>query len=506
MLRTILRAACVAMAIAIACAAAPARLAAQDVQPATLPAPDAMAVQPDPADFISRSDTQIMVQGEPKRFAGIGVSWLGLVQSPGTQPDFPTAFETRDGLSTVQAMASGYVRAASLGGSAGCAACLFPAPGAVSLDALRHMDTVLRQARDAGMKLIIPLSGSASACPVGGDPDPVAGLACVFARWRHLDGKAFYTDPVVRADFAASVTAMLNHLNPLTGLTYRDDPTIMAWENCDGCGAGIDPKILADWTEFLGRTIRATDARHLYENGAFAGRLGKQPGSVPVGLVALPSVDIIGDRVMPGIDANGAGLDAAVDEVSRANRVYIIDAYGWTPAQFPTQDDFQAFLKAVTKNRSITAAFLADLSAHAENGGYLPSGPQGPALYFPGTATAAADEPTMQARARAVRRLSYAMQDLLPVPFGNVKQPVIISAVKGRVTWRGAAGATGYGVARSRDIAAGGSWETLCEACLTDASPVYQDPAPLPGPVWYRLIPYNANNHAGMYSEPVQNR
>jgi hypothetical protein len=210
--------------------------------------------------------------------------------------------------------------------------------------------------------------------------------------------------------------------------------------------------------------------------------------------------------VLPGIDANGAGLGDAADEVTRANRVYMIDSYGWTPAQWPTQDDFQNFLKSLTKNRSITAAFVSDLSGHAEDGGYLPSGPLGPALFFPGTTTPAADAAAMQARSRAVRRLSYGMQDLLPVPFDNVDQPIIISAVHGKVVWRGAAGATAYGVARSRDITAGGSWETLCARCLTDASPSYQDPSPPAGPVWYRLTPYNANDHAGMYSDPMQNK
>jgi hypothetical protein len=493
-------------AVLAACVALPGTGFCQDVPPAPLPAPDAAAQQPDPGDFVGRSDSQVMILGVAKRFAGIGVSWMGLIQGAGAAPRMPTTYEIHDVLGTVQAMASGYVRSASLAASAGCAACVFPAQGSVSPAALRHIDMVLRQARDAGIKLILPLSGGASSCPANGAPDPVAGLACVFAGWRHLDGAAFYTDPAIRADFAAAVTAVLNHLNPLTGLAYKDDPTIMAWENCDGCGAGIDPKILADWTEFLGRTIKATDTSHLYENGAFAGRLGKQAGAVPVALVAQPSVDIVGDRVLPGIDASGAGLDAAAQEVTRANRVYLIDSYGWTPAQWPTQDDFQTFLKTLTKNRSITAAFVSDLSGHAEDGGYLPSGPQGPALYFPGVTTPAAEVSAMQARSRAVRRLSYGMQDLLPVPFANVDQPVIISAVHGKVVWRGAAGATTYGIARSHDITARGSWEAICERCLTDATPSYQDPSPPSGPVWYRLTPYNANDHAGMYSEPMQNK
>jgi mannan endo-1,4-beta-mannosidase len=351
--------------------------AAQNAPPAAFPAPDAMAVQPDPAEFVGRADSALMLQGTPRRFGGIGVTWLGLVQSKDAPPRFPTAFETGDILATIQAMASGYARAVSLGSSAGCAQCLAPAEGEINPAALSQVDTVLQQARNAGVKIIIPLSGGRAACPPGGAPDPVAGLACVFARWHGEDGAAFFTDAAVRADFAAYVTKILNHLNPLTGLAYKDDPTIMAWENCDGCGDGIDPKVLADWTEFLGRTIKQIDTHHLYENGAFAGRLGKQAGDVPAALIGLPSVDIVGDRVMPGLDPQGRGLEDAADAVTRASRVYVIDAYGWTPAQFPTQDGFQDFLAGIVKNRAITGAFVSDLSGHAEQGGYLPSGPGG---------------------------------------------------------------------------------------------------------------------------------
>ena len=356
-----------------------------------------------------------------------------------------------------------------------------PPRGQIGGVALTHLDMLLRQARDAGVKLIIPLSGRLGACPTSGAPDPVAGQACVMARWRQKDGAAFYSDAAVRGDFAAFVTRLLNHLNPLTGLTYANDATIMAWENCDGCGAGLDAGVLADWTEFLGHTIKATGTHQLYENGAFAGRLGRGAGAVSDAQIGLPSVDIIGDRVMPGVDPQASGLSAAVDQVTRLNRVYVIDAYGWTPAQFPTQEGFDHFLHAIVANRSITGAFVSDLSGHADRGGNLPPGLDGQSLYFPGTTTKEAADDVMQARARVVRRLSFGMQDLLPLPFLNVEQPMILSAVHGRVTWRGAAGATTYGIARSKDIIAGGSWQSVCDRCVTDAEGFWQDPSPVNG-------------------------
>jgi hypothetical protein len=476
---------------------------AQDV-PAE-PAPDAMAVQPDPREYSTRADSDLMSQGNPRRFAGAGISWLGLVQGAGA-PRPSTTYEIVDIFATLQIMNVFYVRAVSLGITAGCTECLVPAPGQINPAALSHFDQVLMRARDAGVKIVIPLAGALTGCTSDDAPDPIAGTACVFARWHHQDATAFYTDPAIRADFAAMVSKLLNHLNPLTGLTYKDDPVIMAWENCDGCGTGIDPKILADWTEFLGHTIKQIDTHHLYENGAFAGRLGKQPGAVATGLVALPSVDIVGDRVLPGIDAAGVGLADAADEVTNTKRIYMIDSYGWTPAQWPTPQAFENFLDGIVKNRSIAAAFVSDMSGHADTGGYLPAGPQGASLYFPGAPTPAAPADATQARARAVRRFAFHMTDNLATPFSYVGRPEIISVTHGKIVWRGIAGATTYSIARSTDVTQGGSWVTFCDQCVTDAAPFYQDPQPPSGPVWYRMQPFNANGHSGMYSAPVRSK
>jgi hypothetical protein len=476
---------------------------AQDL-PST-PAPDAMAVQPDPREYSTRSDSTLMSQGNPRRFAGTGLSWLGLVQA-GAAPRPPTHYEITDMLTTLQSMNIFYIRTVSMGITAGCAECLVPAPGQINPAALTRFDQLLRQARDAGVKIVIPLAGGLTDCPSAGPPDAVAGTACRFAGWRHQGAAAFYTDPTIRADFAAAITKLLNHINPLTGLAAKDDPVIMAWENCDGCGAGIDPKILAEWTEFIGHTIKQADTHHLYENGALAGRLGKQPGAVPAALVALPSVDIVGDRVMPGLDPTGANVGDAADQVTNTKRIYMLDAYGWTPAQWPTPEAFEKFLDAIVKNREIAAAYVSDMSGHADAGGNLPAGPQDTPLYFPGTATPAATLDAMQARARAVRRFAFHMTDNLAMPFSYVGKPEIISVVQGKIVWRGVAGATKYSIARSTDVTQGGSWVTFCDQCVTDATPVYQDPQPPSGPVWYRLQPFNANDHSGMYSAPVRSK
>lgn len=466
---------------------------------------DTMAGEPNPRDFVKRSGTGLTLIGNPLRIAGANLSWAALRQ--GKQPTGP---EIADGLATVQAMGGSVVRVVSAGVTVGCALCLVPAPGQMNDTALKQVDALLHQARDAGLKVIIPLAGGGP-CDGAAGRDPVAGTACVFAQWHGKPAAAFYTDPTIEADFRQAVTALLSHVNTETGVAYRDDPTILAWENCDGCGASQPAAALAAWTAQLGQAIHAADARHLYENGAFAGRLASAAQRPPATLLALPGVDILGDRAGATVGAPGATVDsanAANDAVNAAGRVYLIDAYGWTPKDWPQASDLENFLAGVAADRAIAGALVADLETHADQGGYMSGEPWAgapPPLTFPGIATPAADAAETMQRARIVRRFSYRVINLVVPAFQTPDQPVLLEAKHGKLRWRGAAGSAFYSIERTGDPQANGSWTLVCSRCANDVTPTWQDPAVPAGPVWYRLYGYNANNHAGTPSDPVRN-
>jgi hypothetical protein len=469
--------------------------------------------RPNPADFVGRTDTELSFAGSPLREAGMNVPWLALFTT-GTKPGnthYPTRYEIDDLLKTVQVMGGTAIRVLSAGASVGCAQCIMPAPGKLNEDALKTLDLVLREARDKGIKVIIPLAGPGTDCGAAA-PYPVTASSCVFAAWRGKKPEAFFTDPDVKADFQHYVTSLLTRVNSLTQTIYYNDPTILAWENCDACGVGVAPATVAAWTEELGRSIKALDRLHLYENGAFAGHLVQSaPGAVPTSLLALPSVDMIGDQIipaLPGTTAPGAMNDAA-DAVTKAGRVYFIDAYGWTAKDWPTPDDFEHFLTSVVHRRSVAGALVTNFESHADQGGYLPvpadSGPES-ALYFPGKATQAATWGDMQARGRVARRFDYRFVDLPILEFAVVESPKILHVEHGRIVWQGAAGASAYKVERSQDPHIDGSWTVLCKACASDAAGFWQDPNLPADPPWYRLSPLNANAHEGVPSDPVQSK
>jgi mannan endo-1,4-beta-mannosidase len=99
-----------------------------------------------------------------------------------------------------------------------------------------------------------------------------------YVRWRggqfHDD---FYTDPVIRGWYKDWISHVLNRVNSLTGVAYKDDPTVMAWElaNEPRCvGSGVYPPSAAcaaptitDWAADISAHIKSVDRNHLVGSG-----------------------------------------------------------------------------------------------------------------------------------------------------------------------------------------------------------------------------------------------
>ncbi len=466
-----------------------------------------MASAPDPTDFVKHTDTGLTLLGTPLRFGGADIAWLGLRRDGGVIRR-PTAYEVKDALLTVQALGGAVVRSATLAGTAGCALCLEPSAGKFSDDGFAALDFAIKTASDLGLKLILPLAGSGDCAT-----DPSSAL-CAYAGWQAGgDGQKFFTDPALRAAFVMRVKAVLDHVNTLTGIVYHDDPTILAWEDCDACGAGYDPGAVAGWVEAVGQAVKAEDHLHLYENGAFAGHiLPSAPHPVRAAAFATPSVDIVGDRGLPPGDT--AAIRATVAEaaaaVTDAGRAYVLDSYDWGPGPWKTQAAFEAFLDAINRRHTVAGALFGGLQGHADAGGYLPAGAaaaQGTAaLYFPGIALPGIDKDGMLQRGRAIRRFDYAMSDVLLAPaYLLPPKPEVIAAQGGRVAWRGAAGALDYSIERSPDPRQPQTWQMLCDECVSDADGPWQDPSPSKDTAWYRVMPFNINGHKAEPSDPVAN-
>jgi mannan endo-1,4-beta-mannosidase len=130
----------------------------------------------------------------------------------------------------------------------------------------RHLDRVIAAAGRVGIKLIITLANNWS--DYGGVPRYLRWSG----QWRDdVYGAAdrFYSDARARAAYRAHVERLLHRANQVTGVPYRDDPTILAWElmNESTVSTPAGVKARQAWVTEMAGLIHATDHHHLVTPG-----------------------------------------------------------------------------------------------------------------------------------------------------------------------------------------------------------------------------------------------
>lgn len=190
---------------------------------------------------------------------------------------------------------------------------------------LEHLDYVIYKAGLLGLKVIIPFVNNWNA--FGGMDQ--------YVRWRggqfHDD---FYTDPTIRGWYHAWIEHLLNRTNVYTGVKYKDDATIMAWElaNEPRCRAfGVYPEsptcntqTLISWADEVSRFIKRIDHRHMLSAGDegfyciagatdFTENCGE--GVDTLALADLPAMDAMSFHLYP--DNWGKPASFGVDWIKR---------------------------------------------------------------------------------------------------------------------------------------------------------------------------------------------
>ncbi|MFF2371402.1 cellulase family glycosylhydrolase [Agromyces sp. NPDC058110] len=134
-------------------------------------------------------------------------------------------------------------------------------------DGLERLDLAVAEAGERGLKLVIPFTNNWNA--FGGMDQ--------YVRWAGLDEHAdFYTDATVRGWFKDWVGTLLNRTNTVTGVAYKDDPTILAWElanepRCTSAGVypdgDCDTTTITGWAAEMSAYVKSIDRNHLLSAG-----------------------------------------------------------------------------------------------------------------------------------------------------------------------------------------------------------------------------------------------
>jgi len=461
-------------------------------------------------EFVERSGNKLTLAGQSYRFSGPNIEWLGL-EGYGPHdpmgPRYADRFEVDDAFATASEMGARVVRSQTMGDTVGCPLCIEPEEGRFNEAGFQSTDYALATARKEGMKVIITLIGDCATCPFG-------GISQYLAWEKKSNPLDFFTDPKLIAAFERHIDAVLNHKNALTGVRYKDDPTILAWENCNMCGLVATflgavkayPSISA-WVETIGAHVKAADPHHLYldTSGIFRGFPGvlDNPSTDAVALEYYPHWDMLFGSTF---HTTAADFNRDAAKVTAHGKVYIVNEFGWDRTDWKTPEDLQAVLDTLAGDANISGDGFWALQAHLANFGfqsipaetrdlsYAEHAESGEwwALYYPGVTTLVNSAGDMADRAQRLRAHAYAMKGQ-PVPKHKTPPAPAISLVgfAGLVAWRGSAGAVRYSVERLDPGAR--EWKTVCDRCATDSDDPWIDPHPLPFGARYRVTAWNAD-------------
>ena len=419
------------------------------------------------ADFVRRVDSSLVLHGSNFRFSGANLYWLGLLET-GQSVGYPSYFEVEDALATAQAMGATVIRSHTLGISTGCPLCLEPGQGRFNQVAFQHVDFAIQAAEASHLKLIIPLVDNWRY---------YHGGKHTFTDWLGIPNEdMFYYDPTAIADFQLYVSALLNHVNVYTGVAYKDDPTILAWE------LGNELRAPLSWERTMADYIRGIDGNHLIASGSYNWQDRKM---IFAHELLLPSIDIYTGHYYP---PSLADLRAQATLAQSAQKVFIAEEYDWNTS---SGNSLSSFLSAIEQS-SIAGDLYWSLFPHNDTHGYIQQSEHF-TLHYPG------NTPDIQARVSMLRDHAYVMRGL-PVPTEDIPdRPIITSIQQNKIFWRGVDGAYTYTIERSRR-SRNGPWTILCDRCATDDDAPWTDTSRPPGQLWYRIRASTSSGVYGPYS------
>ncbi len=252
-------------------------------------------------------------------------------------------------------------------------------------DGLQRLDFVVHAAAQRGLKLILPLVNNWK--PFGGIDQ--------YVTWYGLNSHAqFYTHPNTRAAYKNWALHILNRRNVYSGVLYKDDPTIFAWElanepRCQGSiqqfnSSGCSPATLVGWVQEMSEFLKQNDSNHLVTVGdeGFFRRSGGgdwlRNGSVGVdfdAFLGIASVDFGTLHVYPdnwGKDvAWGAQwIEEHIVAGVEAGKPVLLEEYGWQQ-QAMRDEAFQTWLNTVEQQGG-AADLVWMLAGQQDNGSLYP--------------------------------------------------------------------------------------------------------------------------------------
>ncbi len=210
-------------------------------------------------------------------------------------------------------------------------------------DGLVRLDYVLAKAAEHGVKVVLVLTNNWK--ELGGMDQ--------YLKWFNLDyHHQFYTDARAKQAYKSYAAHLINRVNTVTKVAYKDDPTIFAWElanepRCRNFGQydrleDCRPDTITSWVKEMSEHVQSLDDNHLVAVGdeGFFNRSGDsaeqytgKDGADHEAFLALPSIDFGTFHLYPDAWSTSTrwGNQWIIDHVAaaqKAGKPTVLEEYG----------------------------------------------------------------------------------------------------------------------------------------------------------------------------------
>ena len=435
--------------------------------------------------FISREGDKLMDGEKELRFISFNVTCLHYLEDyhaiDAAHPHrLPDEFEIADAFKSAKQMGGSVVRIYTLSvrkkGEDDSIPRHVLAPGEFDENAFRALDKVLELANEHGIRIIIPFVCNYNYW--GGVED--------YAAFRGKEKEDFWVDPQLIADFKTTIDYILNRKNYYTGVKYKDDKAIVAWET--GNELNCPPR----WTGEIAAYIKSVDKNHLVLDGWAWGAREESLND--------PNVDIVTRHLYPHCCNPPAGPDdpqPMIDQlradraISKNKKPLVVGEFGLI-----NRASTEKILDAVIRSGT-SGALLWSLRYHNRGGGFYwhTESEDFRSFHWPGFASGDPYEET--AMLNLMREKAFQIRNL-PLPLVPVPEPPALLPISkvSAISWQGSAGAKSYDIEHAEKR--NGPWLTVGQDITDDISqykPLFNDTTVKIGTSYYYRV--KAKNSSG---------
>ncbi|GAA0144346.1 hypothetical protein LIER_04821 [Lithospermum erythrorhizon] len=209
--------------------------------------------------FVQTRGTRFLLNKSPFLFNGFNSYWMmHIAANPNERYKVSNVF--RDAVAAGLTVCRTWAFSDGGGGEA-----LQISPGVYNEQVFQSLDFVVSEAKKYGIHLILTLTNNYK--DFGGRPQYVEWARNAGANIDKDDD--FYTNLIVKGYYKNHVQKVLSRMNTITGVAYKDEPTIMAWEliNEPRCVVDYSGKTIHAWVQEMAGYTKSIDRNHLLSVG-----------------------------------------------------------------------------------------------------------------------------------------------------------------------------------------------------------------------------------------------